>query len=167
MGGLFAFEMARRCSTAGQPIDLVVMFDTVAPGRQGAPPSESALLLSPPARPEARARAVRSATGAPGGQGGPPSESDLLLSFAADLADRLGLGISAELVEAVHSVDTETGRARLRGEAPRRGPGRPAEPAERRHAGGAGPGLAPPVGEARRHGLPLGLDGARHLFRLF
>src|SRR4028119_2299271 len=133
MGGLFAFEMARRCSTAGQPIDLVVMFDTVAPGRQGEP----------------------------------PSESDLLLSFAPDLADRLGLGISAELVEAVHSVDTETGRARLRGEAPRRGPGRPAEPAERRHAGGAGPGLAPPVGEARRHGLPLGLDGARHLFRLF
>jgi amino acid adenylation domain-containing protein len=102
MGGLVAFEMARRRAAAGHPVDLLVMFDTVAPGHQGET----------------------------------PSEADLLLSFAADLADRLGLGLSAELVGAVRSLDTEAGLARL-------------------------------LDEARRHGVPLDLDGARHLFRLF
>jgi amino acid adenylation domain-containing protein len=102
MGGLVAFEMARRRTAAGHPVELVVLFDTVAPGHQG----------------------------------DPPSAADLLLSFAADLADRLGLGISSELVESVRALDPEAGLTHL-------------------------------LKEARRHGLPLDLDGARHLFRLF
>jgi amino acid adenylation domain-containing protein len=45
MGGLIAFEMARKLTARGAIVDRVVLFDTTAPGRYGEPPEEPTLLL--------------------------------------------------------------------------------------------------------------------------
>ena len=45
MGGLVAFEMARRLAAGGASVERVLLFDTTAPGEYGDAPAEPTLLL--------------------------------------------------------------------------------------------------------------------------